>query len=54
MDLKKQVADLKNFMRSTPIQNNQVISVNNEGGLPGNCNASTWTGIKNDVGLKVD
>ena len=41
-------------MKSAPIQNNQVIGVNNEGGLSGNCNANTWTGMKNDEGLKVD
>ena len=39
-------------MRSAPIQNNRVISVNNEGGMSGSCNANTWTGMKNDVGLK--
>ena len=41
-------------MRSAPIQNNQAISINNKGGLPDNCNANTWTGMKNDMGLKVD
>ena len=52
MDLKKQVANLKDSMRSALIQNNRVISVNDESDLLGNCNANTWTGMKNDVDLK--
>ena len=54
VDLKKNVADLKDSMRSVPIHNNRVINVNNEGGLSSNCNANTWTGMKNDVSLKVN